>query len=96
MTTYYAGDSILISGHVTNGRDYAFAFLQNIQTGEEFKAGIRTDARGNFSIPFSLPTTSGKYYVVVAGGNSFSSTLIETITIVPRTGLSRIGSTQLI
>lgn len=66
MTTYFEGDAILISGRVTNGRDYAFAFLQNVKTGEEFKAGTRTDSSGNFSIPFSLPTQSGKYYIIVA------------------------------
>ena len=66
MTTYFEGDAILISGRVTNGRDYAFAFLQNVKTGEEFKAGTRTDGSGNFSIPFSLPTQSGKYYIIVA------------------------------
>ena len=54
-TEYYAGDSVLIQGRVTNKKEYAFFYLQNINTKEELTELVHTDANGYFRIPVALP-----------------------------------------
>lgn len=92
---YYTGDGILIRGRVTNKKEYAMVFLQNAKTGEELSELARTDSSGYFEIPFSLPKVAGKYYIVIASGNSFESSTPETITIVSRSITPDSGATIL-
>lgn len=96
-TTYFAWDSILIQGRVTNRKEYAFLYLQNIQTKEEITELVRTDASGNFRIPVSLPKTEWKYYIIIASGNSFESSTPQTLTLLPKsTARNRVNPTQFV
>ena len=82
--TYFVGDSILIRGRVTDKKEYALVYIENVETGEDISGLARTDASGNFQIPISLPNIAGKYYFIVASGNSFTSSLPQYITLIPR------------
>lgn len=82
--TYFAWDAILIQWRVTNKKEYAFLYLQNISTKEETTELVRTDMYGNFQIPVSLPRGNWKYYIIIASGNSFTSSTPETLFLVPR------------
>lgn len=93
--TYFAGDTILIRGRVTDKKEYALVYIENIQSGEDISELARTDANGNFQIPISLPNVVGKYYFIVASGNSFTSSLPQYIILVPKTNtLSTTSTTQ--
>jgi hypothetical protein len=82
--TYFAGDTILIRGRVTDKKEYALIYIENVQSGEEISKLAHTDTNGNFQIPVSLPNVVGKYYFIVASGNSFTSSLPQYITLVPK------------
>ncbi len=84
VSTYFVGDGILIEWRVTNKKEYAFLYLQNMKSKEEKSVLVRTDASGNFQIPVSLPTIEWKYYVIVASGNSFASSTPQIITLIPK------------
>jgi hypothetical protein len=53
--TYYVGDSILIHGRVTDGRQHALIYLKNIATGESISELAETTTTGEFSYPLPFP-----------------------------------------
>ncbi|MBX9808901.1 carboxypeptidase-like regulatory domain-containing protein, partial [Candidatus Gracilibacteria bacterium] len=89
---YFVGDTILIRGRVTDKKEYALVYIENVQSGEDVSELAHTDSNGNFQIPVTLPNVVGKYYFIVASGNSFTSSLPQYITLVPKTNLSSIES----
>ncbi len=94
-TTYYAWDGLLIQGRVTNSREYAFLYLQNINTKKETTQLVRTDIYGNFRIPINLPKIEWKYYIIIASGNSFGASTPEIITLIPRNTPKNVDSPSL-
>lgn len=93
--TYYTGDSILIQWRVTNKKEYAFLYIQNIATKAETTKLVRTDLNGNFQIPVELPKDAWKYYIILASGNSFSSSTPETLYLVPNTAAINTKTSQI-
>lgn len=93
--TYYTGDSILIQWRVTNKKEYAFLYIQNIATKAETTKLVRTDSNGNFQIPVELPKDAWRYYIILASGNSFSSSAPEILYLVPNTAAINTKTSQI-
>jgi uncharacterized protein YkwD len=77
-----------------NKKEYAFLFIQNVATKIETTKLVRTDSSGNFQIPVELPKDAWKYYIILASGNSFSSSTPETLYLVPNTAAINTKTSQ--
>ena len=80
--TYYAWDAILIRGRVTDGKQYALIYIKNIATGESISELAETTTTGEFSYPLSFPRFEWNYSLIIASGNSFNTTIHQTIELV--------------
>lgn len=80
--TYFAGDSILIEGKVTDKKEYVMIYLESESTKKEYSTLIRVEKNGRFTFPFTLPKIPGKYYFVVASGNSFQTSTPEYMMLL--------------
>ena len=80
--TYYIWDAILIRGRVTDGRQNVLIYLKNISTGESISELAETSTTGEFSYPLSFPRLEWNYSLIIASGNSFSTTIRYPIELV--------------
>ena len=80
--TYYTWDAILIRGRVTDGQQDALIYLKNISTGESISELAETTTTGEFSYPLSFPRLEWNYSLIIASGNSFSTTIRYPIELV--------------
>ena len=86
--TYFAGDSILIEGKVIDKKEYVMVYLQSEKEKQDYSLLVRVEKNGKFKFPFPLPKLSGKYYFVIASGNSFETTTPESIVLLDRENLT--------
>jgi hypothetical protein len=80
--TYFAGDSILIEGKVLDKKEYVMIYFESENSKKEYSTLVRVEKNGKFKFPFTLPKIPGRYYFVVASGNSFQTSSPEFMNIV--------------
>ena len=81
-SVYFVGDGVQFDGRVLDGKPRLLFFLQNTTTKEEISKLFTTDASGRFHAVLTLPSTPGKYSLVLASGNSFKTETFATLTLV--------------
>ena len=81
-SVYFVGDGVQFDGRVLDGKPRLLFFLQNTTTKEEISKLFTTDASGRFHAVLTLPSTPGKYSLVLASGNSFKTETSATLTLV--------------
>ncbi len=63
-------------------------YLESEKDKTEYSSLIRVEKNGRFKFPFTLPKISGKYYFILASGNSFQTTEPESINLVERESIT--------
>ena len=81
-SVYFVGDGVSFEGRVTDGKTRVLLFLQNNTTKEEISKLFIADTSGQFHVVLTLPSTPGKYSLVLASGNSFKTETSATLTLV--------------
>ena len=63
-------------------------YLESESDKTEYSSLVRVESNGKFKFPYTLPKNPGKYYFVLASGNSFHTTQPEVIYLFDSSSLS--------
>lgn len=80
--TYFIGESILLEWRVLDKKEYVMIYVQSQADKTDYSQLVKLDSNGKFKFAFTLPKTPGKYFFVLASGNSFETTTPESIVLI--------------